>query len=333
MKAIQHYIETRIKSMYRVVCLFLNNGCLQERRAALKYNSKTQQKLITVITLLLLAFIFFLSQPMATYAQQPATTPTTSAIDSLTPTPLPDLERRLYELEIEQSQTIDSLKSTNDYNRFIFSVTGAIIALLVGIQSFATLTQLKREGKRDLAESAGVKQVSDILRVVEQSLQSRLAAEEEARKKAIEAEGRLAEVAKKFERLDIFYQNFQSNIRKLRNEIERDALQWASTVPRHGFRGLADKLNDFANRFDRFIVDSEPIEEEKQEFSPHAHYIRGIAAHYANQPEVAGKHLRKVISYQQPELGEDALPYNRRIANAYYYLGLIERTSGIVKTL
>ncbi|WKZ47696.1 MAG: hypothetical protein QY306_17980 [Anaerolineales bacterium] len=279
-------------------------------------------------TLILLLLTFFMPIPKIIYAQQVAPTLTPPPITSPTPELSSNLERRLYQIEIAQSQTIESLKSTNDYNRFLFSVTGAIIALLVGIQSFATLTQIKREGKRDFAESAGVKQVSDILQVVEQSLQSRLAAEEEARKKAIEAEGKLAEVEKKYERLDIFYRNFQSNIRKLRNELESDALLWAGTVPRHGFKGLADKLNDFANRFDRFKIDSEPIEEEKQEFSPHALYIRGIAGHYANKPEDAEKYLKKVVSYQQPEEGEDQLPYNRRIANAYYYLGLIDSNFG-----
>lgn len=273
-------------------------------------------------------FVLFLSKPANIYAQQPTPTPSETPIASATPVTSSDLERRLYQVEVTQSQTIEALKSTNDFNRFLFTVTGGIVGLLVGIQSFATITQIRREGKRDLAESAGVKQVSDILQVVEQSLQSRLAAEEEARKKAIEAEGKLAEVEKKYERLDVFYQNFQSNIRKLRNGLESDALQWASTIPRHGFKGFADKLDEFAIRFDRFKVDSEPVEDEKQEFGAHTMYIRGIAAHYANQPEIAEKYLKKVVSYQQPEIGEDQLPFNRRIANAYYYLGIIESNFG-----
>ncbi len=291
--------------------------------------NSAQNTLIKVLFLsgaIALLVAFFVSVQPVIHAQQPATTSIAPTVMPLTPTP--DIERRLYQVEITQSQTVDSLKSANDYNRFLFSVTGAIIALLVGIQGFATFTQSSREGKRDLVERAGVKQVSDVLTVVQQTLESRLAAEEDARKKAKEAEEKLADVAKKFDRLDIFYKNFQSNIKKLRNELESDALQWASTIPRHGFKEQADKLNDFANRFDRFKLDSEPIEEEKQEFGAHVVYIRGIAAHYANQPEIAEKYLRKVVSYQQPELGEDTLPYNRRIANAYYYLGLIELNFG-----
>lgn len=338
MKVAQRYLKALIKPTHWIVN-FAKNTLIKVFFLPRRLPSRTKQvnpntgdhgnqKIFLLRAIILFVSFFVLAHPVIIYAQQLTATPITPTVIPSTPTPTPELERRLYQIEITQSLTIDSLKSSNDYNRFLFSVTGAIIALLVGIQSFATLTQLRREGKRDLAESAGVKQVSDILEVVELSLKSRLAAEEEARNKAIEAEGKLAEITKKYDRLDIFYQNFQSNIKKLRNELESNAYQWASNIPRHGFKELADKLNDFAIRFDRFKLDSEPIEEEKQEFSAYALYIRGIAAHNVNQPEVAEKYLRKVVGYQQPEIGEDHIPYNRRISNAYYYLGLIGSNFG-----
>lgn len=307
---------------------FLQLRTLQSLHRHNAYKATFPTSKILLVTFFLFLIFLFLSYPKPDLAYAQSATPTPTSILT-TPSPPPaDLELRIDQIESQQAITIETLMSINDFNRFLFSVTGGIVALLVGIQGFVTYSQLKREGKRDLAELAGVKQISEIMTVVQQTLESRLAAEEEARKKAKEAEEKLADVAKKFERLDVFYQNFQSNIKKIRAELENDALQWASTTPRHGFRELGDRLNGFAIRFDRFRADNEPIEEERQSFSARCDYIRGIAALVMNQPEIAVRHLEQVVSIQKPEPSEDSIAHNRRIANSYYYLGVIESNFG-----
>lgn len=270
-------------------------------------------------------------------AQQNNPTPTiTGSVTSTPPGPATAsagaLEDRIERLEIAQEETIHSLTSINEYNQFLFTLTGGIVALLVGIQGFATYIQFRREREReerqirresamDDAQLTGAKRVSDIMNVVQQTLESRLLAEQAEREKAENLQKQLEDVANKFDRLNTFYQKFQSNIRNLRNELESEAAQLAQTG-RHDFRTNTDALTDFARRFDRFMSDYKSVEEGDYSFTAHVPYIRGIAAHYSNQPDKAEEYLKQVVTRQSPEPGEESLAYNRRMANSYYYLGL-----------
>lgn len=297
-------------------------------------------KRIPVLVLLSFAVILLvLGLRGATLSSAQQNGPTPASVGSVTSTPpLPatmssdDLEDRVERLEIVQETTIDSLTSINEHNQFLFTLTGGIIALLVGIQGFATYIQFRREREReerqirreaamDDAQLTGAKRVSDIMNVVQQTLESRLLAEQAERQKAENLQKQLEDVANKFDRLNAFYQKFQSNIRNLRNELENEASQLAR-IGRHDFRANTDALTDFARRFDRFMSDYKGVEEGDYSFTAHVPYIRGIAAHYSNQPEVAEEFLKQVVTRQSPEPGEESLAYNRRMANSYYYLGL-----------
>lgn len=276
----------------------------------------------------------------SSFVQQPAQTATPLPTVPTPPeeTLYRDLERRVERLEIVQEETISNFASINEYNQFLFTLTGGIVALLVGIQGLATYIQFRREREReerqiqreaamDDAQLTGAKRVSDIMNVVQQTLESRLLAEQAEREKAENLQKQLEDVANKFDRLNNFYQRFQSNIRNLRNELEEEAARLAQ-IGRHDFRGNTDRLNDFARRFDRFMSDYKGVEEGDFSFTAHIPYIRGIAAHYANQPEVAEEFLKQVVTRPTPEAGEESLAYNRRVANSYYYLGLIGSNFG-----
>jgi tetratricopeptide (TPR) repeat protein len=165
-------------------------------------------------------------------------------------------------------------------------------------------------------------QVYEVMEVIQRTLQSRLDAEVMERKRAIEAESRLQQVLDQVESLEQFYHNFQKTIKRSREAIEDRASQLVQTS-RHDFKRQTDDLNSFVRQFDTFRTGFEDLEEKPRPFSGRVPYIRGIAALYANQPEIAKRYLEDV-RLREPEPGEPEPAYNRRVANAHYYLGVIE---------
>jgi tetratricopeptide (TPR) repeat protein len=334
-----------------------------------------KQRLIGALVALVALSLAATAAAVQVSAQQSTQTPP----PIFTPTPSPDWEKRIYQLEVEQEKNIGSLKSINEQNRFIITGVGAIIAVLVAIQGFATASHLRREQtsfekvsgimdavqqtlQRRLEEEqnrkidqvsnimdvvertlesrleveeqaheasrAGVEQVSKIMEVVQRTLESRLDAEKQAREEARQAQVQLQTVLDRFTSLERFYKNFQMTIKNARRAIEESASRLAQ-VPRHGFKERVNELSSFAQQFDTFKAEFEDLEEEPHpKFSARVLYIRGIAALYANQPEDAKQYLEKVIHFQDPEPGEPHLAFDRRVAVAYYYLGLIESNFG-----
>ena len=289
---------------------------------------------ITLVVILFVSVLMIIGMSGVSTISAQQNNPTYSAVPTATSMPPPvepaldNLEDRVQRLEVVLDSIVKSLTSINEQSRFLFTVTGGLITVMVGIQGFATYIQFRREREReerqfrresamDDAQLTGAKRVSDIMTVVQQTLESRLLAEKAEREKAQKLEKQLDDVANKFERLDNFYQRFQSNIRRLRNELEIEAIQLAGKG-RHDFRGISVRLNDFARRFDRFMSDYKGVEEQEHTFTAHVPYIRGIAAHYSNQPEKAELFLKQVVSRETPEPGEESLAFNRRKANSYY---------------
>lgn len=262
------------------------------------------------IMALILTFIFIVLMvgSMQVSAQEEAITGTS------------DLEIRMSELEITQNML-----------KWFIAVVGVFAGGLVAIQGAVSITQLRREGeresrqaqyerKRDDAERMGVVEVSKIMGVVRETLQSRLDAEKEARK---EKEA----LQEKVDTLDEFLKRFNENIESKRIIIEKAASNLAQTQ-RQDFRSKVNELKSYAKLYDDYIVYFKLFEMEVHEFSQRIHYIRGIAAHYSNQPELADEHLSKVITYHSPESDEDNVEFERRKANAYYYLGIIKSNFG-----
>jgi tetratricopeptide (TPR) repeat protein len=335
------------------------------------------------VTLIVLFFVATIgAEPIS--AQQP--TPTPGA-----PAPVTDLERRMYQVEAAQTQTVQALGTYKDIIIWI----GAIMTILVSVQGLATGVQLYREGRRDdrqadrekerdqldlkaakqvsnimnvvqqtlqsrLAseeqmqqldrtsiqrvsdvmsvvqqtlesrlkiESAGITQVSEIMKVVQQTLESHLKTEEQAREMVAQAEEELEKSLKRLGPLQQFYQRFQATIKMSRQAIEEHAFQLAQ-ISRHDFKRKTNELDSLARQIDTFKTEFEALEEEPCAFSARVPYIRGVAALYANQPEIAKRDLEEVIRSREPELDEDDADHKSRMANAYYYLGVTESNFG-----
>ena len=300
-------------------------------------------RLKSITTIIVLAFLLVIATIgiMHVSAQQPTPTP---SVPGVTPTPdlesrITGLEQRMYQLETIQNQQIISLSLSNEQYKFLLTAFGAALGALVvilgifqGVSNFVQLRregardvwQAQREGERDQVQNASVKQVSEIMNVVKSTLDSRLDAEEQARKEVKETRANLDRVLNEVKSLSQFITSFQTNIRTVRQVIE-DCASRLAQVPRHDFRPIVSELNAFARQFDAFETEYKPLEEDPhRQFSAKALYIRGISAHYANQPEIAKKYLIEVTSFQQPETGDTEKAYKRRVANAYYYLGITE---------
>lgn len=273
-----------------------------------------------------LVFASLLSLPLRA-TQQPDQAPKT--IVSMPPQ---ELEQRLYKLETTQAQTIEALKASNDQYRWLITGVTALLTLIVFIQTALQIRsmshQARREKEKDKDDQAGAEQVSGIMTVVQQTLANRLDAEKEWRGAAKKTKDELDNVLAHVKSLEQFYQNFQTTIKTARLTIEEKASRWASEVSRHDFRQMTNELNEFRHQAERFRTDFATLEKEPRPFSARVTYILGIAAHYANRPDAVKQYLTEVVSAQQPESGEPEIPYRRRVANAYYYLGLTESNFG-----
>lgn len=279
-----------------------------------------KQRLIATVATLVVLFFAATVGTVRTSAQEPTPTPGATVPASIT-----DLERRTYQLEVAQAQTIRALEINDKHNKDIITGIGAFIAVLVAVQGIATGIQLYRDGKRGRTEGTGtsIEEMTHVMNVVQQTLQSRLDAEEQARKEAAEAKHQLQKFENQVKSLEQFYQNFQKTIRSLREEIEKRATELAQ-ISRHDFRRKTDELNSFVRQVNTFKTQFKALEEESRTFSAAVSYVRGIAAHYANQPEGTKVHLKNFADSQPPKSDED----KRHVATAYYYLGLTECNFG-----
>jgi tetratricopeptide (TPR) repeat protein len=170
-------------------------------------------------------------------------------------------------------------------------------------------------------EQAGTDQVRAIFSVVRDTLDTRLVAEKEALDRARKAERKYANMQSKFSALEQFVDRFQTTIATARKAIEV-AGKDLSAYGRHDFRGRVRLLGTFADKYDHFQSDYEPLEVPPREFSARAQYVRGIAAHYANQPDKAKALLEAVSSKIQTEPDESSGIAKKRTAIAQYFVGI-----------
>ena len=241
---------------------------------------------------------------------------------------LTDTENRVYHLELSQKQIIESLNESNERYKFLLTAFCVILGALVVVQSLVAFVQVRREKEHDQREHGVVGKVSEIMTVVKNTLDSRLTAEKEAREEAKKTREQLETVLGEVKSLDRFFKSFQANIQSARIAVEDSASRLAQ-IPRHDFRSIPNELYSYAQQFETFKSQYEPIEEEpRRHFSSKVLYIRGIAAHYSNQPELAKAYLTEVIGLQKPESGDTDKAFKRRVANAYYYLGVTESNFG-----
>ncbi|MBL8051315.1 MAG: hypothetical protein JNM46_08845 [Anaerolineales bacterium] len=288
----------------------------------------------------LLLILLIQSTSTTAFSQGTIATPT-SQIPNPTQV-IDELVNKVSQLESEQRQQIEALKESNENYRFLLNGLGGILIIIVTAGGILQFLQFNREGKNDKTQSEremkqdqiqdrAAKQVSDIMTVVRDTLQSRLDAEGQARKEATDAREKLDAVQKQAEAVGIFLKNFQITIQNARTAIEEIASRLAQT-PRHDFRPISSALAGFAQQFENFNTEYKQLEENPPKFTSKVLYIRGIAAHYSNQPKIAKQYLLPVAENTQLEQDDTDNSYQRRRANAYYYLGLNDSNFGNIKT-
>ncbi|MCB9305320.1 MAG: hypothetical protein H6565_01855 [Lewinellaceae bacterium] len=113
----------------------------------------------------------------------------------------------------------------------------------------------------------------------------------------------------------------------MRRRLEETAIRLAH-ISRHDFRINAEALRELRASFSS----SRPIWSRWKRKSTNSARAYRISGHRGAllQPAGLAKEalLLKVTSAKQPEPDEDSTSYDRRIANASYYLGLIESNQG-----
>ncbi|MCC6569041.1 MAG: hypothetical protein IT315_07375 [Anaerolineales bacterium] len=254
---------------------------------------------------------------------------------------LDELERRVKLLESEQERQIKTLQESNNQYEFLLNSLVGFLAFIITAGGILQFLQFRREGKRDETQMArerdqdniqdrSAQQVSSIMDVVRNTLQSRLDAEIQAREEASKAREDLNAVRKEVEAAGIFFKNFQTTIQSARNVIEENAVRLAQT-PRHEFRPISSSLASFAQQFDNFNTEYKQLEVNPPPFTSKALYIRGIAAHYSNQPKLVKQYLLQVTE-SKAEHDDTEKSYKRRLANAYYYLGVTDSNFGNIQT-
>jgi tetratricopeptide (TPR) repeat protein len=181
------------------------------------------------------------------------------------------------------------------------------------------LIQTVFQARHDRIQNQSVDQVSNIMTVVKDILEGRLgedrkawADRDTAKRQLEEFQAQVAPIARRIEQQDAIIAAERRGIEALAEEL--------AETSRHRFRDNVEALAVVAIRFDTFKAQFEPMEEPKKNFSARVLYIRGAAAHYRNDPTRAIEYLTEVT--QMPSGAEDAASVKRRLANAYYYLGV-----------
>jgi len=237
-----------------------------------------------------------------------------------------DFERRISRLENQQALEIASLeRAVSKYESVLFLLAAFATAagtIIVGLHAFSSLAHYKREQAQDVRQAArekdrdavdkqGVESVSKILDVVYKTQEAHLAAEDKTK-----------DIQKQLDRVNRFLDTHQRVINRDRDEIEQSASDLAAT-PRHEFRRKANLLSAIAAHCDRFERDFSSLDDSGRTFSARVSYVRGVAAHYGNQPDLVSRFLGPVVLADKPEPDEPlAIPYQKRVASAYYFLGI-----------
>lgn len=297
---------------------------------------------ILIVWIVLVCVLFLLLAGISPVRSQGnAPTPTTQPA-SPTSVLESDIQNRVALIEVAQEHETDALRESNDQYRFLLNSLTGFLAIIITAGGILQFLQFRRDGDRNMEQSTrennqdqiqhrAAQQVSDIMDVVRNTLQSRLDAEMQAREEAKQAREDLNAVRKEVEAAGIFFKNFQATIQTARNAIEENATRLVQTS-RHDFRPISNVLASYAQQFENFHTEYKQLESEPRSFSSKALYIRGIAAHYSNQPKLTKEFLLKVAESTQAEIDDTDKAYRRRRANAYYYLGVTDSNFGNIQT-
>lgn len=198
--------------------------------------------------------------------------------------------------------------------------------------------RMEREDRLDVMTGSSVQSVKNVLDVVYSTFEERRKAEEQGRRAAEDFDSRvktltdtIATLNAKISNLEGFADGVRRTVENEQQTLERRALSITKTTPRHLFRQRAALLSELAREYESFIAKQglgESVSGDGTGFSVYVSYIRGIAAHYANDPKVVTPHLTRVAADMTVQPGEDDVQRDKRRAVAYYFLGLTESNFG-----
>ena len=245
--------------------------------------------------------------------------------------PNQDLQHRVDIAEEHVKHVEDLVKSNSDASRLFITVLSVIIGLIVGVQSVFQGMILrhqwardsehdKREKERDSAANAGAKSVADVLSVIKDTMDYRLTQEKKAVEEANRAKEEVETLRGRVTRVDA---HFERLARTAHVRLEAAANRLAK-FRRHDFKEIPTELADFAQNYQEYADNLQPLASPDLKFTAKVIYVRGIAAHYMSQPLLTKECLSEVVGREQPEKGETEFEHSRRLANSYYYLGVNE---------
>jgi tetratricopeptide (TPR) repeat protein len=219
----------------------------------------------------------------------------------------------------DKSEQIAAMQAIIEQLRFLL---GGLALGLTGIVAI----QAAFQARHDRMQASSVQQVSEVMTVVRETLKERLDAEQDQRRRADSLQHDLDSINAFLDEVRERNRLQDEIIAQERQEIESKANQLAGTA-RHDFRDRVGDLTGLARRFDTFKSQFERMEKPARTFSDRVLYIRGIAAHYDNDPTQALQYLEQVT---QPAEGIDREQRSvvKRIANAYYYQGITHSNFG-----
>lgn len=184
-----------------------------------------------------------------------------------------------------------------------------------------------REQRIDALAQNSVRSISSILNVLHRTLEARRVAEAQARTAAAESEAMIKGLTGTIDKLTAEISNLKQvgiEVKRTRDN-ERQAIEFSAAelakTARHQFRLRLKAFDHYSQQYDGYRARYGSDERDAfLDFTSVASYVRGIAAHYFNDPANATKYLEKVIA---DRVDNDNNEVKRRIV-VLYLLGIIE---------
>lgn len=227
---------------------------------------------------------------------------------------LEDVEDVVNELNQRHNILLEDSEKRNEQLQTLLQYLGVGFVLLTvifgGIAAWAGWRQSRQQGNLISAHVRSAGQVSDVLGVVHNMLENRFLRFEKEQKEISELKTQVESFTKVINRLE---KGIESQRQRLESTAETLAL-----TSRHDFKKPAkiQLLNEFAGNFDNF-----QMQYQEEEFSSQCMYILGIAAAFDNKFKNIRNYLNQVVNVER-ERAEIDDASRKRLANAYYYLGI-----------
>ncbi len=284
----------------------------------------------------------FAQQPTPTSAPTPV--PTIAPTPTLVPTPdlaFLDLEKRVYRLEVQQEQAIQSLETTSELTQAAVKVAGGFVAILIAIQGFVTYKQVSREGRVSDLQAKNLEAVNTITTVIAQgaeknvnSLNVILATFQRMMDfKVTEAENTQKLVEKMQSQLDELKKAQRQQVEELLQSAERLRRGRSMyTSPDPTLRRQMDEFRAQMNLMQQVMLDrytgvDSPAENRRY---GEIYLRRGIIAYCDNDIFKSHKMLKIAEKFFPPLQQAEGMPGDQKFPVAFtqYYLALIEKNYG-----